>query len=540
MRLNGEAVLTREGLWFPTSDAAHPRVLGVADNCRCWGIWLDTRDRRIFSASDGSGGGTGTCAPDERQFPHLIVSPLDERLWTSAFRMEAYLDRSYLRNGDAERDCVRTVQRFLNELSDVLGISTILTQGGIAGYDLFVLNAICELPKLRFPSEGFELEAKDLVHGIAAASEQEAESLRAQLQKLRETQMQTLARTMLPILAWFEARVRADDLGAGMEYGQTGFLHRRALKYEHSPWFLPDPTSASRLAEEATNSQIITKLVPSRGQEPRQFLRPIERLFEYLQAESRRREPQHRRGEEQDAMRAQSSDNYAAHRLEQLVRAHGVQPFSVRALLTLAYASVWRFPETDSEARVERPVLMRYSRAWGGFKFEDGAGAIHRFLNQDAFYDSKTNVRFAEGDEHPVITSFNVDHGAMRIRFVRQSFAQDRMRTIVIGFEERARNAVSTSGVLDSAIAQLTDKPFNLRVERILHTPEDTDDSHEKGEIRILVKVAGEPRAVNWQHVETQVRDSIQARMARPEFVSTVTSHAWSAESIRQGGKAGG
>lgn len=522
MRLNGQAILTSEGIRFKRKEAAFLNALGIGDSgdhddaTVCWGVWLDTRDRAQFHHGSRPSNDPHSMAPDERQFPHLIVSPLHPFRWTSAFRIEAFLDRAFVprdSGNNRARDPLRAGYRLMEELNSFLGVKTLRTEGGISGYDLFVLNALCEIPELRA-----RIDADDtaFLQQVAILLRGKDHLKKDRVQALRQDRMKQVGLKLVPALTALCAAVEVRDSNCrGVEQAPTPFLNHRIVTNGARPWFLSRPDLAV-LLDGPTE-------LPGIGS----CATPLAAAFESILRE--KQEHDHPSAWSERAIDSNdyacSQTVFAAEEFRRTLRQHGVAAMSARALTSLAYARLFSFPE-------EPPIRFVYRKGWG-LTFADGPDRVFSFLQQ--FVGKSDPWMFDRDKPHRVITAFHLQDNFVRMRFVRHEFARSRMRTMRVQFTVQApqdQQLFDSRGVLRTAIDRLTKQPFRLRVEKIVTRPILNAPDHESGVIRLLVKTAGaaERTEVQWVEVERTIDTAIRDTLGTALTDLHVTSESWAPE----------
>lgn len=200
----------RHGIFFEPHEL---EPIGIRENSRCWGLWVEGRDFDSNSRLDGP----------ERWFrnesPHLVVSPIHPTYWPIAFNLRVLLQRRPIGPEEQNPERCDAIFGFADALSRC-GVNILYFHTSQTGYDLVDVDATCELPRLRLAAqrimdpidhEGGKLDARrrELHRRGVAADSIEAE-LRPHSESLfvaRARAFQHLGLLLIPELAELEARL---------------------------------------------------------------------------------------------------------------------------------------------------------------------------------------------------------------------------------------------------------------------------------------------------------------------------------------------
>ena len=328
--------------------------------------------------------------------------------------------------------------------------------------------------------------------------------------------MRAVGLQMIPALASLCAAVELNDsrsrpIGAT----ETPFLNQRILEYGGKPWFV----SKDDLSGLMSGSTALPGVAS--------WSSPIIDLHESIEDE---KAANHRKNWSERVLdtddHACDATAFASAELRQTLRRHGVTAMSARALNALAYSRLFSFPEHE-------PVRLSLTRNWG-LKFADGDEAIFDFLN--GFIGDTDPMRFGRDQPHRVITAFHLQDGFVRLRFIRGTFASDRMRVVRVQFAVDASKSESGQiprGALRAAIQALTAPAFGLRVDRIVSRPIVNAPDDESGVIKLLVKTAGAGTGavVDWAQVESTLTIAIRRELGSSLKHLHISSKSWAVQS---------
>lgn len=159
-------------------------TIGVSDNSKCWGLWLDPGD-------GDRGDGQGLNDIDNR---HLLITPIDPESWPYVFRMQ-------IRLSHAEGSLCRASEVFSKHRVNILS-----ARATTSGHSHATWNVIGEALKL-----------KEEMRGI----HQEVKSFRASIDKKRRAAL--IMESLLAFLPFFVGKLEA-------EHRATPFLRSRFLR----------------------------------------------------------------------------------------------------------------------------------------------------------------------------------------------------------------------------------------------------------------------------------------------------------------------
>lgn len=188
--------------------------LGIQENGRCWGLWVEGRG---FDTKVRLDDPTSLLAHES---PQLGISPIHPSLWPTAFNLEVLIARRAVDDPANPSRC----DAFLG-LADALqrcGVNILFVQTAQVGYDLVCVHATCEFPRLRpaakhlvdianIAGRSMETCRNDLRDAPPNRRTPALNAMDDQTFRVRAAAFQALGLLMVPRLAWLEAQLLAMD-----------------------------------------------------------------------------------------------------------------------------------------------------------------------------------------------------------------------------------------------------------------------------------------------------------------------------------------
>jgi len=253
----------RHGFYFDRHELAG---LGIVENSKCWGLWVEGRNFDQNSRLD----------TDQKvltnESPQLGISAIHPVFWPTAFNLEVLIARRPIDDPVHPTRC----DAFLG-LADALarcGVNVLLIRTAQVGYDLISVTATCELPRLRGA-------AQQLVE-LADKAGQEMDQLRGKVQGLspsrrdaeldakdidvyrrRAAAFQALGLLIIPQLADLETRLLA------MEYFRDCHAHGSDLEQR--------ALTESSMSSDLSTDSVDAKFAAITGREPKAGISAHER-----------------------------------------------------------------------------------------------------------------------------------------------------------------------------------------------------------------------------------------------------------------------
>ncbi len=529
--LDGDELrLTKEGLALSREQAASLRL---GKDSVAWGVWVEGRRGRTWMKM---------CAEDSKEFnpkhqgPHMMISAIHPDLWPACVMVEARLSRQ---NSE--------LVAFLERLSE-LGVNVLVADTVIAGYDLQVFQAICEINALsgRVGQVLEEMQAQ-VQRDRGTGLEQYREARKA----ARRDAFRKIGAVVLPCVAAIEAQLRLEDLTVGgAESG--GFLEHTSIHLGALPWFL----TRWNLRPTDANLHAMRFGLLRAYQHPAQGFHDLyddlrEKLRKSVDGFGRGAHPDRGEGRHGacDYNPAASEDPYlspgddtehggnAWAQLQRIWKRHSIEPVTCRALTTLAYASVWRVWEESVDGSAFGPT--RPIR----FKFKcDGAADRGVLVAQppgraipapdlgwvQAQLKALTSNEESDSlwrDDFIGLATFNRAERSMRVRFMRPWFSKHYAWRLSIRYRmvdsaapgSSTASQISSRGLLANICGALTSM-YRLRVERVTTELIESTPQSEEGRIGVLLKAVwdGDDKIKGTERrKEMQALTSTQAIWAR-------------------------
>ena len=457
------------------------RPLGVEDGAICWGLWISGQRTKKLAKND------------QKQIPHLVVSPIHPDYWASVFHLEMKL----VAECGALASALDTLQK--------CHVNILTHDCGRAGYRHEILNVLCSIEQVR---QRLQLVLDQKPPQVDA--QQSASSGTPSNDAERENKLKSIGLTMLLSLAELWAQLRIEE---NQKFKQAGdapgdqtpaFLYSPVLEFGQTPWYIRSKLLddiAQAMKDPDCNAEQLGALLdgvsPLDAFDVRNFKKTMQKICNTL-GDLKHTVEGPRLGKPTEEARivegiAQNKESFTGNLLRKVWRNHWYEALSIRALQGLAYFRVWAYDPT--------PVSLQYD-------------ASQSMLRWDGFDDVSPIRRHDKAFEFPTraVASFHRLDRYVRIRFLNQWHVESRLAEVKVKFEATRANGESsdtspsangygktgvTEGLLYSVSRVLASNNYNiLRAGNHLTklTP-----SVEHGEIEFVGEVSAEQRLDTWR-----------------------------------------
>jgi len=387
----------------------------------------------------------------------------------------------------------------LSRLSE-MQVNILSIDSVIAGYNLLIFNAICEMPSL---SQWVREQLRTLDDEIDRLANDRPVNFHESRETVRRKTFRDIGVAMMACLTAIRTRLRTSD----SSYRQVGdeenrenwpFLHDGTATLGSAPWFL---RAADLKLDTLTDYASQFGLLPCEGNVGIPTLKGANSIKELLEVyltstvRATRAADQGAFEQQQAIDRLKSGEPGLLQQVLEFWQGHRQHAVSTRAATTLAYARIWRHEGTTpiqflfhENQRLLMPCVD--GKPHGGLLQEQFKNLCKLDASDLQLEEQRKQLR-EELDESPtLLASFNRSEKSLRLRLLRGWFAREFALFVDIRYQVRSRSSKSRAahgwhGLMHSASYALEEE--SLLIERVANAILESTPEQERGQMLFTV-----------------------------------------------------